>query len=276
MKVAVFGDPRLGGVQLRGVQLASQLGVPFIPLPLTEPAPQLDVGVMVKYGRGYEVRIREACRFVIYDPLDDWGQQDVNPYEHWRRIACILRPTVMIATSPACVAVMKLGRRYVDLPPRLHLIPHAPDTRLNWHRDKDAPVAYVGDTRYLDGHSLYIINACKKSGRQVRFIEEPPVELSACLLLHPRLGRSATAINRLCKPQIKLANAARAGIPVLATDDPAVMTLAENVTTLPVGEWSDVDALASAIDQAVSAEAVDVELSQDNYAEALIDLLETL
>ncbi len=278
MRVGVFGDPAFGGVQLRGVQVAEQMGWEFVPLDQLHQAGRFDFGIVVKYFGHHGQALRNICGRLIYDPLDAWHQGNPNVYAHWWERFEALQPDVVIATSPACEAVMRLSTMPATHLCTVAMIPHQPDARLMWVRDPQGPIVYDGELAYLGGEWKTIVAAAKRLGLRAKHgtAADRGQRMGVSLLLHPRLGRTATTINRYCKPQIKLANAAHCGLPVLATDDPAVMTLARTVTVLPVSAWSDIDILEQAMRTAIDAEPVHPDLAFAHYGERLRKVMESL
>jgi hypothetical protein len=284
VRVGVFGDPAFGGVQLRGVRVAEQMGWEFVPLDQLHQAGRFDVGIVVKYVGHHGQALRHICDDLIYDPLDAWHQADPNVYAHWWGLIDGLQPDVVIATSPACEAVMRLAIGTQAKSTRVVMIPHQPDTRLKWVRDPQGPIVYDGDPRYLGkgglrGDQWSIVNAAAKR-MNLRAKHATAADrgerMGVSLILSPRLEESATHINRYCKPQIKLANAAFCGIPVLATDDAAVMTLAKNVTVIQELAWLHLAVINRPMWEAINSDPVDAELGIDNYGVKLLELMETL
>lgn len=280
-----FGDTRLGGFQMRGIDVCNRLN-------------RLDVvhddwcrptirrprfAVLVKYlpenRELLEPLIRHGSKIVL-DPLDNWWQQTRSPVDHFAGLLRSVPARAIISTSPACNQVMIQAAAQVDSSIRVWMLPHGPDNHVGWFRDPDGPVMYCGHEGYLGGLVPEITEACRRVGKG--FLRAPGIPeavsqvIGVSLLLHPRLGSTATEINRLCKPQVKLANAAAAKLPVLATDDPAVTSLSHNAVPLRAAYWADVDSLANAMSLAIDAPAIEGELANRDYGYRLMSLLETL
>lgn len=281
MKVAVIGDPSFGGVQLRGVQLAERMDWDFLPLASLEhqPVPSYDVGIVVKYHEGFASQIAGLCRRIVLDPLDNWAQADVCPLRHFARDNHRLRFDAIIATSPACEQVMRLAQIGETTPAQVWMLPHGPDHRCGWFRDPNGPVMYCGRKDYLGLAVSTIEEACRRNCKEFLCLPGTPEnvarKIGVSLLLHPRLGQSTTSINRFCKPQIKLANASKANLPVLATNDPCVVSLSNNVWTAHSDVWHNAERLAKTLRDA-SGFLLETELAREDYGHRLMSLLETL
>ena len=123
----------------------------------------------------------------------------------------------------------------------------------------DGPVVYSGAKRYIQSELAAIKKACKDLDRRL-VLESgkgPPHRLrGASLVLHLRLAPHDTPLNRWCKPQVKLENAAAAGCPVLASGHPSVTSLRPGVPTAH-GSWAE--SIAHALSQAPLANPVSLE-----------------
>ncbi len=230
-ELAVVGDGSFGGVQIRGRVLAKHLGCKLI-------APRQVPGMarrktIIAIKRGFDPRaIREKCERLVYDPLDAFfdSHVGVDPVEYWRAKYRELKFDEIIATSPACYEVMRAA-----LPDfvRVHMVPHQCDPRIDasW-RDPTGPVVYAGLGRFIKSGLERIHEACQRIDK--RFVMGTSCEVlrGAALVLALRLPPYNTEIYRRCKPQIKLENAAAAGIPVVATDCPAAISLRPNIETV--------------------------------------------
>lgn len=228
----VVGDPRFGGVQMRGRALAKHLGILLLTPPAALAMPHTGTIIAIKCGAAASA-LRQKCDRLIYDPLDDFAdlQKDVAPTEYWRTKHRELAFDDILATSPACYETMRAA-----LPPgcRVHLVPHPCDRRINesW-RDADGPVVYAGMSCFIDSGLGRIKEACRMLGKEFVSGSTCDVLRGASLALALRLPPYNTALNRSCKPQIKLENAAAAGLPVVATDCPATL-LHPRAVTVPV------------------------------------------
>lgn len=281
MRVAVIGDPAYGGVQLRGVQLAERMGWDFIPVLDVEGrrGSRYDVGIVVKYPFGVGKLIHQLCDRVVFDPLDNWNQDDVCPLRHFAPDTYLFRFDAIIATSPACEQVMQLAQLGHEKPCPVWMLPHGPDPRCAWTYDPNGPVMYCGRKDYLGLAKSTIEEACRRNRKEFLCLPGTPEnvarKIGVSLLLHPRLGQSTTSINRFCKPQIKLANASKANLPILATNDPCVVSLSRNVWTAHPDVWQDAERLAKTLRDA-SGFILETELAREDYGHRLMSLLETL
>lgn len=227
MKIAVIGRKGLGGVIMRGEDVARVNEWEFIDLYKLPPGKHFDALLLVKYHKGIANQIRSACDRLIFDPLDCWESDgpDSAPGDFWNRQYLNLLFDDVLATSPAaaeCIAT--------SLPNcRVHGMPHHSDPQLSrdWY-DPSGPVVYAGGKRFIERHLTAIEQACRKIGRQfvINFGRRPvPTLRGAALHLHPRFPNTDSPLNRLCKPQVKLANAAAAGCPILATPHPCYSSM---------------------------------------------------
>lgn len=239
---AITGRRGLGSVQMRGVDVARMLGVPFFDL--DQDLPEVDTLLIVKHWPRDVARLRSQCRRLILDPLDCfWRTPAADPVPYWRSVFGQVGCDAMLATSPAAAALMRAAGV-----PEVLLAPHHADPRIgrDWHNPA-GPVVYAGMRCFLGTEAPAIASACTRLGRSFVVNDRHDAWRSlqgASLALSPRLWRSRTPLNTHCKPAVKLANAARAGIPCLATPDPAITTLAD-VPTCDGGEnWEPAIAAA--------------------------------
>jgi hypothetical protein len=221
---------------MRGRDIAARLGIPFLDMRglLNQKFGTL---VICKYWPKEIDRIRDNCERLILDPLDCWCQtRPAMPVvEFWRWVQASTRCDAMIATTPSCRDAMTTA----GVQPLY--APHHADERIgrDWYKP-DGPVVYAGGARYLGDEREAIAAACERLGR--RFVVDDSKDAwkslqGAALTLCVRFGDERTPLNVTCKPGVKLANAARAGIPVLATNDAAVLSLCPGVTTVS-GDWA--------------------------------------
>jgi hypothetical protein len=230
--LAFAGQRSLGGVQMRGVAVAEALRVPFFDLSQLRKAGRIRTLILVKAHGKHAATIRQACERLIYDPLDAWylaGREHDLPEVFWRWTHEQLWFDDIIATSPACAETMTDGLPGIPV----HLAPHHADPTIKPGYDPDGPVVYSGAKRYLGSELPAIKAACKRLGKRL-VLESgkgaPKKLVGASLVLHVRMPPHDTPLNRWCKPQVKLENAAAAGIPVLASDHPSVTSLRPEVT----------------------------------------------
>lgn len=230
---------------MRGVDVAAAAGWQFCDV--RREIPPCDTAILVKYDRGAASRIQ--CRRLIFDPLDCWAGRDEQPLDFFRQLLERLRPDDVIATSPAAEEIL----RSATMDATVWLLPHHADPAAK----PTAPVGVTGEVIYC-GRGEFL-GECRESIRTaawrigMRFYEttRPTGFHNPKLFLAPRLGASATAINRHCKPCVKVENGVAMGVPVLATPDPAIMSL-YNVEALPADDWFDEVKLSEAMLRAMN------------------------
>lgn len=209
---------------MRGRTIAERMGATFKDWSQL-PAGPLDTVVVVKYWTPQIRDLRKRCRLLCLDPLDCFTKTHpkMAPEQFWdwcyQETAC----DVMIATSPACERTMQSPHW------RTVLSPHHADERIgiDWY-DPDGPVVYAGGERFLGDERPRIEAACRELGREFvcRFDGECWKALKgAALSLCVRFGKERTRLNLECKPTVKVANAARAGLRVLSTRDSSIESL---------------------------------------------------
>lgn len=227
--ITFVGHKSLGGARMRGRDVAERLqqrGYDTQFYAWDElPSGKLGTVVIVKYWTPQIVELRKRCRLLIGDPLDCFSQTKPNaePADFWRWYYKEVRPDIILSTSPACSETMQ------DCGARSVLAPHHADERIgtDWY-DPNGPVVYAGGERFLGNELERIYDACNSIGK--RFIARYDKDCwqvlkGASLSLCVRYGKERTALNLYCKPTVKVANASRAGIPIYATDDPAIYSL---------------------------------------------------
>lgn len=234
MRFAIIGRSGLGGCRMRGADIAARIGIPFYDSRQLPPG-KYDTLVICKYWPDNIEEIRSRCRRLILDPLDCWCQTFplMRAQEFWKWCQEVTGADAMISTTPSVTETMQAAGITT------YYAPHHADQRIgtDW-RNPRGPVVYAGGVRYLGGEADRIAEACKAIGREFIVRDDKhcyEALRGASVVLSTRFGVERTPLNIWCKPGVKLANAARAGIPVLATRDPAIYTLcrAEIVT----GDW---------------------------------------
>jgi len=143
----------------------------------------------------------------------------------------------IIATSPACAETMREALPSVPV----HLAPHHADPAITPGYNATGHVVYTGAVRYISAEKRAIRASCRMLGRKlvIEAAKHTPTKLQgAGLMLHIRLKPQDTHLNRYCKPQIKLENAAAAGLPVVASDHPCATSLRPEVVR-HAGNWDE-------------------------------------
>ena len=272
MKIAFTGRSSLGGVQMRGMAVAEELGVEFIDVRKLKPFHRFDVLVLVKYFSDSQTQLlRRCCDRLIYDVLDPWSSWKIHdkdvPKRFWSWVCHHLRLDDLIATSPACAKTMKKA------PAQVHLLPHHADPRIRdgWY-DPNGPIVYAGGERFIRNQFPQIESACRKIGKP--FVMNTTNSgwqalHGASLCLHPRLPPHDLLLNKYCKPQIKSENAAAAGLPMLATDDPCVTSLRPDVVT-----WKPGDDWTERMQSAIEAGPIRNPVSLEEHAKRIMQVLE--
>lgn len=231
---AIIGRSEMGGVKMRGVDIAVRAGLQFFDSRMLPPG-RYGTLIIVKYWPDNIREIRSRCDRLILDPLDCWcqTQPQMKPQEFWRWCKEQTGCDAMVATAPSVAETMK------SCGVEVLYAPHHADPRVgtDWY-NPDGPVVYAGGGRYLGSEVKAIEAACARLGRD--FVSRQDADCwqalqGAALALSCRFGPERTPLNIWCKPGVKLANAARAGIPVLATHDPAVFTLCD--VEMVTGDW---------------------------------------
>lgn len=227
--IAFVGHKNLGGARMRGRDVAERLQQQGYDARFYSweelPAGNLDTVVVIKYWTPQIIELRKHCRLLIGDPLDCFSQTKPNaePTDFWRWYCKQVNPDIILSTSPACSETMEgCGDRVV-------LAPHHADERIgtDWYNPYGM-VVYAGGQRFLGDQAPLISEACAKLGRKFCTAYDKDcwrLLQGAVLSLCVRFGKERTPLNLQCKPTVKVANAARAGVPVLATPDPAIWSL---------------------------------------------------
>lgn len=264
--LAFTGRMPLGGVCMRGRDVAQRLGVPFFNL-REFPAEKFGTLVLVKYWPENIAAIRQRCDRLILDPLDVWTQTRPNaePVEFWRWVKAETGCDAMLAATESVKATMEAA----DIP--AILAPHAADPRvgLDWY-NPDGHVVYAGGERFLGDEGPAIKAACKRLGRKyvARFDRDGWQALQgAALSLCVRFGDERTPLNLVGKPLVKVANSAAAGVPVLATPDAAITSMVD--VELATGDW------VADIAAGLRSECPHYPHSLDEYARHLAEQLAT-
>ncbi len=266
--IVVVGEPQFGSVRMRGEVLASHYQCPLMNSSTFAEGSRFDVAIVVKNG---SPTIRQAADRLVYDPLDVfWNEpHDIPPMEFWRRKYDELQFDDIIATSPACEALM---RESLPERVRVHLVPHPADSRVNesWFNG-DGPIVYAGLQQFLANGLDRIQSACRMLGKELVIGNSCDVLKGASLVLALRLSPYDTPLNRSCKPQVKIANAVAGNLPVVTTDCPAAVTLFPGIEHVPVDFTAD--QLAGAMRRAIESKRSWKPYRTDDYITAVNRLL---
>lgn len=210
-----------GGFRMRGAAPAGLLGWKVVkPDQACGEGAGVDAVVLVKYDDGTGSLIRRHCRVMVYDPLDAWmkANQKDDPGDFFFRRWQSMRFDAILAASPSSAEVM---RAVLPETVKVVLAPHHPDPLCvpDWYNPY-GPVVYAGGPKYLgEAATSRIASACRQLGRVFRLDDRKDAYglkgAAACIAL--REYPHDTPLNRLCKPQVKLANALACGIPALAS-----------------------------------------------------------
>lgn len=259
-EIAVVGNLKYGGVTMRGLSLSKHLSCKLIsPRQVREIARRRTIVAIKKDF--CPTTVRGKCDRLVYDPLDVFCdvRDNVDPLVYWRASFEQLKFNDIIATSPACHDAMRAA---LPSDVAVHMIPHPCDPRIekNW-RNPDGPVVYSGLRQYVESGIDRIRHACRLIGKE--FVIGPSCEVlrGASLALALRLPPYNTELNRRCKPQIKLENAAAAGLPLVSTDCPAAVSLHPEIERVPADFSAKclAQAMRHALDGPGLSEAFDTE-----------------
>lgn len=244
--------------------------------------------VRLRAGANYDVAlvvkspvpgvVRERSNRIVWEPLDLWygdrGAQEQDPRDwvlrNWE--ACAFDEIVVSTVPMAEAAEEVLTSRGV----RVHLVPHHADPRIgmDWY-DADGPIVYAGGSGFVAPVRDQIVAAAAAIDREVKFDHAVHAWRSlagAALVLAPRIGLR-TRMNLLGKPTVKIANAAKGGIPVLATPDPAIRTLYPNVRVAPPCDWADRHILADHMSSALRDEPPVAIVPTDDWPAPMLGIL---
>ncbi len=266
--IVLFGERRLGTVKMRGELLSAHFNCPLMDSGVFPETTRCDTAVVVK---DCIPAVRNAADRLVYDPLDVFWKEshNISPKEFWRRKYDELHFDDIIATSPACETVMR-----ESLPARVqvHLIPHQSDSRIheNWV-NPDGPIVYAGQPEFLSNGLDRVRSACRLLGKDLVIGKSCDVLEGASLALALRLRPYDTPLNRICKPQVKIANAIAGNVPVVTTDCPAALTLYPGIPSVPVDFTAR--QLADAMQRAIEGERPWKPYRADNYISAINRLL---
>ena len=272
----VIGPTSYGSFKMRGRPVARSLGFDqFNSRGKYASNKKFDVVFAVKAH--VPPRLRSRTKRIVFEPLDLWfsdsRQSRLSPGE-WllKQYAANPFDDLVISTLPMEEAAIKVLPSTVNV----HLIPHHADERIGmgW-LDPDGPIVYAGHSYFIKGFEQEIHRAAERLGK--RFLVDGSANAwkslqGASLVLAPRLG-SRSRMNLEGKPTIKIFNAAQAGIPCLATPDPAIVGLHPDVITLEAERWSDPETIAGSMSAAIATGPSAVRFHRDDWLAKISGLL---
>jgi len=277
LSACVIGPLSFGSFQMRGKPIATELGLKvYNSRSKVRVDREYDVALVVKAG--VPPVVRKAAKRVIWEPLDLWWgdrkEAALDPedwllrkWELWQFDEIILSTIGMKEAAEAALSSKGVI---------IHLVPHHADERvgLDWY-DPAGPIVYAGMRDFVRPAIPAIEEAAAAIGRKVVFDFAHHAWQSlegASLVLAPRLGLR-TKMNVIGKPTVKIANAAQAGIPVLATPDSSITDLFPDVKTAEVSIWSDAKLLGRRLEGALVSPASIVKFPRDRWLERMKEII---
>lgn len=273
MRIGVCGNPAYGSWQRRGAPLVDAFG--WDQLAVDQPVPREDYDCIILAKRNlrrihwFPTNLRQACKYLILDPLDWWTsdeEQDPNPVNLWRHIYRLLEPDYVIATSSTCKATMIEGfPEHV----RVFEIPHPCDPSISsgWY-DPLGPVVYAGAEAPFEGLQDKFQSAIRRLDREFRIrytsTDAGPLK-GASLQVCMRNGIHMTPLNELCRPLIKLENAAAATMPVLCNGTPAELSRYPYAFCASLSATQDEQVLAHWIELALASHRLSNPYTEREY-----------
>jgi len=276
----IVGPREYGSYKMRGAPVARRFGFEEFDARRprrVRPSGRYAIGVALKCPAPETVR--RHCDRVVFEPLDLWfgdrGSGNMRPGDWLKRQHNAAPFDDLIAST---LPMAEAGERRLPRSVRVHFVPHHADPRvgLDWY-DAAGPIVYAGHRDFVAGHRDTIREAGRMIGRDV--VLDTSVNAwralrGAALVLAPRL-RSRSRLNLEGKPTVKLANAAQAGIPALATPDPASAELFFDVRTAAAADWANPVTLAGHLDAALSDKPSDVKFPEIRWLERMAEILGT-
>jgi hypothetical protein len=238
--VVFVGVTQLGAFRIRGAAVAKPLGAA-----VCEPwqMPRTRTAVLVKSAGEHVDQVRSRCDRLLFDMLDAWMQDDdpcsgigyAGPSEDYYRDSYkrIRFDTLLVPTPSA----KETAERVLPCSVQVVLAPHQADESVHpeWY-DPAGPIVYVGGAQYIHSQLEELTNACQSLNKRLLIGKSPAQLRGASLALALRLPPYDTPMNRIAKPQVKLENAAAAGLPVLASAHECVQSWRPETTV-----WNERD-----------------------------------
>jgi len=262
---------------MRGVALAQYMGYDFIDLRDWKHTNKIyDAIILIKFSQNFNSDLIGKSKVLIWDALDCFAKHKRNykPHAYWRKRCHSIKCNAIISTSPACHKYMKETLKRSGV--RVFQIPHHADPSIDFSwGNPNGPVVYVGNPAYVSKKTFGVVkNVCKKLGIKVifdhSFFSQRTLK-GASLMLHPRPHKVNHTLNIHCKPQVKIANAAAANLPVIGTRDPCVTSLYDGV----VG-WNEYDSWETRITNALNRPTLNNPETLESSAAKMSSMLETL
>jgi hypothetical protein len=266
--IGIVGCTKWGPMKMRGMALHREFGFRIVKAnELTKSTIDWDTLIAIKE---LSPVVRQHCQQLILDPNDVFfasAGKWRRAYEYWKDVSRYAKPDILIATSPACKQTME------EAFPRtkIVMIPHPCDNDLRGNRNGAGPIVYTGQGCFIHERVEDIKKACKAIGKELVTGLHQKLLANASMCLALRLPPYSNDLNGRCKPQVKLENAAKIGLPVLATNDPAITTLRpEVITTHPK---FTVSSLTRKLLETMHAEPLANPYTETMYLDAMQELL---
>lgn len=200
--------------------------------------------------------VRRRCELLVYHPVDHWTScgraSAMQPADYWRQQFDRNQFDVIVASTVAAAESMRAA-----LPGsvRVEFVPHPANPGVHpGGFDASGPVVYSGLRTFIAGGLAEITAACLAIGRPfVHSSSSNPSTIlrGAALVLAPRLPPSDNPLNRVAKPTQKVENAIAAGLPLLATDCPAITLGYPDACVAKAADWLDPAILAGRMRAAI-------------------------
>jgi hypothetical protein len=272
VSIVVVGDETWGSFHLQGDPIVSTLGAQHVnPQCLDEWTEMKDVCILIKTD---SIK-RTHCRRIIYHPIDMYVSENAQhktatqwireKYEKVRFDAVIATTRVFynvcVSTLPDYVTVCYL--------------PHYADERVAPNsRDRNGPIVYAGLPHFVKREKRTLTHAANRIGRRIVFDHSTESWRSldgAALVLATRFPPYASPLDKVIKSCIKVENAARAGVPVLITNDDAITsTYGENSVTV-LDEEVTVENIANCMELALNADPPGIQITKHEYVQAIME-----
>ena len=269
----VIGHPNYGGTKMRGNHVAKLLNSKVAAPDKLGGIQPRDIIYYIKDGGCPAMIRRKAKKRLIWDPLDCFYGRSLRtgPARYWLAKYGELKFDDILATSPACYEVM---RNSLPKEVRVHLVPHQCDPRVSsdW-RDPDGPVVYTGLGAFIETKLAVIKQACASIGK--KFVSSPNQNSlkGASLALALRCAPYNTDINKLCKPQIKIENAAAAALPMVTTSDPATISQRPELSEYDVSSGFTASQLADSMSRALAGPPLANPYTDSDFIAAISEIL---